>query len=76
MGRNQKDIALKILNILIRSERSVSTRELIDIIGCDRKSIYYGIDKLECSGFPIIIEQSTNPSKPNYYSWSKEVVGW
>lgn len=46
---------LKVLNALMTSTRPLSTNQLCDIAGCERKTLYRIIDTLEMSGFGIEI---------------------
>ena len=46
---------LKVLNALMTSTRPLSTNQLCDIAGCERKTLYKIIDTLEVSGFGIEI---------------------
>lgn len=46
---------LKVLNALMTSTRPLSTNQLCDIAGCERKTLYKIIDTLEASGFGIEI---------------------
>lgn len=46
---------LKVLNALMTSTRPLSTNQLCDIAGCERKALYKIIDTLEVSGFGIEI---------------------
>lgn len=76
MSRN--DSVLLILNVLMRYERPLSTTALMDIVGCDRKTVYKAVDRLETSGFPInvIYGREVGPAIPNTYQWTGKVVGF
>lgn len=61
--------ALKILNLLIRSEKGMSTNQLIDHAGCERKTVYKSIEMLEVSGWGV--EISRTRSGQNIYKTTK-----
>lgn len=67
MSRN-KDIHLRILNLLMSADKPLSTVQITNIIGCDRKTVYRAIDTLECCGFGIRIIRSKSQA-PNCYEY-------
>lgn len=58
--------SLKILNVLMNTKNHVSTTELCNIVGCERKTIYSSIERLEISGFGIEVIEG-NFGEPNRY---------
>ncbi len=48
---------LKILNLLMRHNKHITTKEICDIVGCDRKTVYRAIDSLECAGFGVEVKK-------------------
>lgn len=59
--------ALKILNALITHNRPLSTTQLCDICGCERKTVYKTMELLEISGFGVEISKANGFKSPNTY---------
>lgn len=38
---------LKILNVLMRSDKPLTTNQLCDIVGCERKTVYKAMSLME-----------------------------
>lgn len=62
----RNDNALRILRLLLASDRPLSTKEITDRIGCDRKTVYMAIDRFEDAGF--ITDVVKSPKNLNEYS--------
>ena len=58
--------ALKIAYLLLTSDRPLSTTEIVDRIGCDRKTVYFAIDQMEICGFVTEVIESGH-KRPNRY---------
>lgn len=61
-------IPLKILNILMSSDRPLTTKDICSKLGCERKSVYRAVDVLEINGFSVRIDTGAN--KRNMYSFN------
>lgn len=55
-----KTYCLDILNILINANEPVTTTELEERVGCNRKTVYNVMNQLECAGFSIVIGKTEN----------------
>lgn len=64
-----KDISLRILNLLMLANKPLSTVQITNIIGCDRKAVYRAVDTLECCGFGIRIITYKDKKIPNHYEY-------
>lgn len=64
-----KDISLRILNLLMSSSKLLSTVQITNIIGCDRKAVYRAVDTLECCGFGIRIITYKDKKIPKHYEY-------
>lgn len=43
--------AVRMAYVLLTADRPLTTNEICEKANCERKSVYAGIDILECSGF-------------------------
>lgn len=59
--------ALLILNALMTHSNPLTTVQLCDICGCERKTVYKTMELLEISGFGIEINRSNGMKAPNTY---------
>lgn len=61
---------LRIAYVLLTATRPLSTQELVDLTGAERKTIYQAIDALEDAGFITTKERKSDGSRRiyNYYS--------
>ena len=61
-----KDASLKITYMLLTANKPLSTNEIAEHTGTERKTIYKIIDRLEDAGF--CTEVIKEKGKPNYYT--------
>lgn len=61
-------IPLKMLNMLMSSDRPLTTKDICSKLGCDRKSVYSAVDVLEVNGFSVTID--TGAHQKNIYSFN------
>ena len=59
--------ALEIAYLLLTSSRPLSTTEIVDRIGCDRKTVYAAINQMEICGFVTEVIECGH-KEPNRYS--------
>lgn len=59
--------ALLILNALMTHDRPLTTTQLCDMVGCERKTVYKAMTDLELSGFGVSILTSAGRREPNRY---------
>lgn len=48
-----EDYGFKILHTLMSADRFFSTNEICDKVGCERKTVYATMDRLETNGFGV-----------------------
>lgn len=49
----KESVTLSILNALMTSSDWLTTKQICDKVGCERKSVYSSVDALEISGFHV-----------------------
>lgn len=54
--KTDKNVPLRILNVLMTTDKPQTTADLMSKSGCDRKSVYRAISVLENTGFHINVE--------------------
>jgi len=64
--KKTNNYALEILNILMNREDFISTRQIIDMVGCNRKTVYNAIATLEINGFAIKISKTCRCGENKY----------
>lgn len=66
--------SLEIAYLLLTSKRPLNTSEIMERVGCDRKTVYHSIDRLELAGFITDVQMKDRHSG-NYYSLSLSCDG-
>lgn len=58
---------LAILNILMNCDGYLSNTQIVERLGCERKSVYHAVALLECNGFGIDVIKT--PQGVNKYKY-------
>ena len=67
MANRENRVSLEIAHLLLSARRELSTKEIVQFVGCDRKTVYSVIDQMEINGFITnVVKRNGN----NYYSCS------
>jgi len=65
-----ENYALLVLNVLMRSGAWLTTNQVADLVGCERKTVYKAMDQLEIRGFGIE-KKPGGPTSCNKYRFRK-----
>lgn len=51
--KEHKWMTLEILNVLMNTDNYLTTKQIVDRVGCDKKTVYNAMDILEVHGFHV-----------------------
>lgn len=66
----REDYSLKILHMLMNADGFLKTNQICDKLGCERKTVYAAMDRLETSGFGIeVVKIAEGRKRENQYKF-------